>query len=410
MKILLLLFIFIFSFCINKKKEITKADYFYILTADSYIHHTVFTNQTESTVYSRSKELISELGEYHWRGLCHPDKNSIGNCGKFHSNEQGDATFQTGVYLMSLAWKYKNTKDSEILLNIEKLLAYYELHQSLNNGGLARSFVADEYYQKFPESEKNGTDIFQIPEVPGNHMRYRSFIKNGKTYWQRYDMSVDAVSHATAGLYWIYKFTPYSDRAKNILKKQYDFYIANNWQIKDDSGNILRFGLHDPSINYFSRVNKIIYEKIVNNSDIYTSVDSAVLNSISAYNKELRTNYFNSYVAFTQYLVLNDIGKDIKTGVKKLWNQVEGDDNFFANGIYNYIYGNNEKILLKNFPYWNITYGHSIGTRVYDYSVPLRIRKAYNKWEFSPFESYVIKLNNDDMTGNVDFLQAYWLY
>ena len=358
-----------------------------------------------------AESLISPLGEFHWRGLSNPDKVGIGSNGKFHAHEQGDATLHTGSYLASLAYKYKNLRDSETLESIFKILEYFEYHIQ-SNGCMGRNFVKDEFYLKFPKSEQNGSgsyNLFNEAEAAHYSMRYRKVIINSEVYWQRYDVSVDAISHALFGLFSVYKFVPnLRDRVKPIILSQYNYYKKTDWKIIDDEGNRVRYGDHSPSINFFSRVNELIFEFVETGKIEWSWWDKAVINGVPSYIGGLNVNYFNSFINICQLLVLHEMGVDVKKAISRLRDEmIEFDDNWLLNSAYSYITGQSVK-RCEDLSEWYLNYGHPKGTILSNKIVPQYLRDGYNKWEFTPNRSMVVRYG-DEITGNHDLLLAYWV-
>lgn len=360
-----------------------------------------------------SEKLISPLGEFHWRGLYHPDKLSIGSGGNFHSNEQGDATLHTGSYLGSQAFRYKNSQSETTLSVIDSLLKYFELHQEVNGGGLGRMFVKDEFYQKFPKEEQNGVskdyNVFNEAEASKFSQRYRPFIYKNEKYWQRYDISVDAISHALFGLFMTYKFVPkFKERVKSIILNQYNYYKKTNWQIIDEEGRVVRYGNHSGKINFFSRVNELIFEYVETGECKATLKDKILINGIPSYIRGLKINYFNSFINICQLISLHEIGVDVVNGITRLKYELqEFDDNYLVHSAYSYI-TKNKTICCWNLEEWGLNYGHPSGTYYSTEIVPQYLRNGYNKWEFSPNRCLVYK-NGDEMTGNHDLLLAFWM-
>jgi hypothetical protein len=366
-------------------------------------------SNTELLISQNLDRLVSPIGEFHWRGLNHLDKNHINNVNKFHSNEQGDATLHTGVLLKALVWKFHKTKCKVTLGIIHRLLYYFEIHTLNNRGMLGRNFVLKEFYDLFPDYGKNSDgETSAFKDDAGKHIRYREVSVDGKIYYQRYDISVDAVSHVIAGLYWCNKFIPeYSSRCINILRSIYDYYQTNNWIIKDDNHREVRYGNHHPKINPFSRTNKIILEAVLNNKHIFSFLDYIVFNFLPVYlrRKHVRTHYFNTFIASSQFLILNDLGFNIKRGVKNLHKETRGDSNLYIQAIYEKIVNKKDILLPEN---WYIAKGHPIGSKNTNFPTVLEKRVGYCLWEFSPFRKTYYRLG-DEITGNHDFLLVYWL-
>lgn len=86
----------------------------------------------EKQVYSNVKYLTGPLGQVEYRGLDHFENQALNGVGKYNWQEAGDATFNVGVTLGAMAWKYKNTCDPDTLALIKRYLEYYKLMQSLN--------------------------------------------------------------------------------------------------------------------------------------------------------------------------------------------------------------------------------------------------------------------------------------
>lgn len=359
-----------------------------------------------------SEKLISPLGEFHWRGLFHPDKLHIGSGGEFHSNEQGDATLHTGSYLASQVFRYKATNDDKIIPIISLLLNYFELHQRYNNGGLGRMFVKDKFYQQFPKEEQNGIskdyNVFNEGEASKFSQRYRPFVYNGEKYWQRYDISVDAISHALFGLFMTYLFVPsQKERAKDIILLQYEYYRRSDWKIIDEEGRVVRYGNHSTKINFFSRINELIFQYVEKGTVTPTWKDMMVINGIPSYLKGLRINYFNSFINICQLLSLHEMGIDVRKGVSRLRKEMSEGDNWLLNSVYHYITKDKIKCCW-DLEEWCLNYGHPAGTLYSERIVSQHVRNGYNKWEFSP-NRCLFYTNGTELTGNHDLLLAYWI-
>lgn len=347
------------------------------------------------------ENLVSPLGEFHWRGLNHPDKAYLNNKNEFHANEQGDSALHTGVLLMGLCWKYYQTENPMCLVIIKKLIDYFELHQGFNNGGLARSFVKEKFYEKFPDSERNSEK--------GN-MRYRRVLIDKEYYWQRYDISIDAISHVIAGVYWAYKYTPFKKQCLQILTNQLNYYEKSNWRIRDDLGKIVRYGNHDPDTNLFSKINKIILNRIIHGKDYFNIIDNALYNSFPSIIGNSSINYFNSFIDITQILIMSDLGYDVNPRLNILYEEIKQDDNYFFNSVYNYIKKQNILKTTQNLKEWVINIGHGYGLLKAKDNVPLNIKRGYFRWEFSPKVCYDKFAEGNEVTGNSDLLLAYYLH
>lgn len=93
----------------------------------------------EGQVYQNAKHLTGPLGQVEYRGLDFFDNVAFNGVGRHNWQEAGDATFNVGVMLGAMAWRYKNTRDPDTLALIRRYVNYYKLMQSLNNGGLVET-------------------------------------------------------------------------------------------------------------------------------------------------------------------------------------------------------------------------------------------------------------------------------
>lgn len=395
------------SFCHDHKND-PKKNYLAWLFA-------IQTTQTEQTAYNNAKTLIGPLGQFEWRGLTHPDKSYIPNTGKFNYNEAGDGTFHTGILLSALAWKYKNdlANQSDVKVQINKILSYYKLHQTYNGGGIGRDFVDNSAYILFPPCEQNGNVVSSVNQC--GVMRYRKIQINGTDYWQRMDISIDAMLNTSMALYWTYKFVPDSRvDIKIIATAIYNYYIANNWILKDVNGNAMVFGDHTPSDAIpLNRINETILKYLMNESKQSLSGTAlSVMNASATYvtgvylSKSTR-NQFNNYMILQGLHVMKDMGYVIDVGLNNIINENSGENNFLANAINNYWYkaGN---LTIQNFSYPLLNY-HCASYTSTDYAVDFSNRTGYNMWENSPYRLCLFK-TAIELKGNEEVIQAWWLY
>ena len=390
--------------------DFSKNGYFVMQIADENKKTELPLSKAVEVALDRALSLVSPLGEFHWRGLNHPDKAGIGNVGKWHSNEQGDATFHTGALLCALAWIPE--PNDRVLITIDKIISFFELQQSVTKGSLGREIVLDEFYLKFPKSEQNGDTVvsfFAEGKGGAGHMRWTSFVHNDLKYWLRTDVSVDAISFATMGCYWVWKkFPQFKERVVNILKSQYEYYTKTNWRILDDTGQVVRYGNHSTAINPLSKTNQLIFEKIINGQDVAVSpLFLELANSIPTYVKDLRTNYFNCFIGSSQLLIMDDMGFNVKDGIELLYREVRDDRNYYINAVYKKITGK-FALTAKHLSTWILNTGHPKGSLEATFSTPDHIKANYCRWELEPKRSCLIKIG-DEITGNHDLLLAYYL-
>jgi hypothetical protein len=278
--------------------------------------------------------------------------------------------------------------------------------------GIDIEIVLDKFYSQFPKSEQNGDVVlgFFKESAPGKGtMRWTPFEHNGEKYWLRTDVSVDAISFASMGCYWVWKnFPQFKDRVKNILKSQYYYYLKTQWKILDDKNKLVRYGNHSSLINPLSKTNELIFEKIANDKEVRLSVPYLdFINSVPSYIKELRTNYFNSFIGASQLLILTDMGFNVKQAAKLLYEEVKDDRNYYINAIYKKLTGT-QVPTAKDQKTWILNTGHPKGTLEATFSTPDHIKPNYCRWELEPKKSCIIKIG-DEITGNHDLLMAYYL-
>ena len=380
----------------------------------SYLYGTSNFN-IEQIAYTNAKRLVSPLGQFHYRGLYEPTSSSRGGSGLFHYGEEGDATYKTGTYLSSLAWKYKNNPSDDVLSQIDKTLLYYEGMQSRLNGWIGRNYVVDSAYQQFLPCEKNGSYTGSDVAVSCGTYRYKEFTIDGTKYWLRYDNSIDAITHTLMGLHWTARFSPtHTERVKTIMKKLLTYYREVNWTVKDDVGTTLRYGDHTPTLNPVSWTNEAILlywngESMKSDSYIKLIADNIITYDGNIVKEEDR-NFFNDYMIIKNFHVLHDIGYSTKNGISRLYDQHKNEYYFLTYSIYKLVHNDQNVVHVKNlfnFPLFNY---HCSGDVVVNYIVPLDSRKTYNRWEFSPYRLCIVKLESQDLSGNTDFLESYWIY
>lgn len=220
----------------------------------------------EKQVYSNVKYLTGPLGQVEYRGLDHFENQALNGVGKYNWQEAGDATFNVGVTLGAMAWKYKNTRDPDTLALIKRYLEYYKLMQSLNRGGFGRNFVNIEAYNQFPSCNQHGNVGVPLDNKPCGTMRYTDYSFEGQQYKFRYDFSLDATLHSLVGLYWT--FIHVEEFREDVVKICADFlryYETNNYQVKDFNNVELRYGNHTIDINPVAKINEIILKYIARN-------------------------------------------------------------------------------------------------------------------------------------------------
>ena len=131
------------------------------------------------------------------------------------------------------------------------------------------------------------------------------------------------------------------------------------------------------------------------------------INSIPSYIKDLRTNYFNCFIGSSQLLILNDMGFNVKEGTELLYKEIKDDRNYYVNAVYKKITG---KLVptAKDLKTWILNTGHPGGSIGAMFSTPDHIKPNYCRWELEPKKACLIK-TGDEITGNHDFLMAYYL-
>lgn len=379
----------------------------------------------ESYAIEKSLKLISPLGQYHWRGKTTPWKeyvtNQIGE--DFHQGEDGDGCFHTSILLNALAWKYKNKPDELVLDNIKKILSFYELGIE-HSGHLIRNLVKLEAYFLFPKQEQH-SDKFSFMGLfdNGPQMKYKDVTIDGKTYMMRLDISMDAISNAITGLLYIHKFVKDIDvqnQVKNIVKAQYDYYEKNGWKIKDESGKIVRYGNHKPSllvpmaipVKYmmeyalFGKVKKrYVHLDLILNSVFRTFIPGL-------YKTKETRRQFNNYMfmnAFFAVSYFTDLKSRYKKALIRLIKECRGEMNLFSEAIEAYMANTiimNKNDRFKLFPKKN---KFPLAKKEINVVVPLLDRSGFNLWEESAYEIILETRDLKDDIGYEDYLQAWWL-
>jgi len=377
----------------------------------------------EQEIFDNAKSLISPLGQFHYRGI---DFSIVSGGptyipGEFHSGEDGDASYHTGILGQAMVFRYlKNpNKIEETAQVIDRLLSYFELFIE-HVGHIGRNIVSKKAYDKFLPQHKNGTASWSpfLPDKSGDHMRYKEVNLNGNTYYFRYDVSPDQMTGVVNFLYWVVKIIPNSElaiRARNIAKIQLEYYEKNDYLIKDDDGKLLRYGYHKP-ISYFLPVNLMfvsVLKSIIGRSIDLTWYDKIILNLVRTYmtgifkSKKTRDQFNNYMITMNLHSLINE-GIDLHKGIKRMFKETEGEKNFYNHAVENHLYKSNKETANEN----NIV-PRNYHSHVYiptDFVVPFEYRTGYNYWEASPYRKTLIKKEVlSGFLGNEDILQAYWL-
>ncbi len=368
----------------------------------------------EKQVYSNVKYLTGPLGQVEYRGLDHFENQALNGVGKYNWQEAGDATFNVGVTLGAMAWKYKNTRDPDTLALIKRYLEYYKLMQSLNRGGFGRNFVNIEAYNQFPSCNQHGNVGVPLDNKPCGTMRYTDYSFEGQQYKFRYDFSLDATLHSLVGLYWT--FIHVEEFREDVVKICADFlryYETNNYQVKDFNNVELRYGNHTVDINPVAKINEIILKYIARNqiTPLGQWQNLITLGSIfvGVIVQSEDANFFNHYMLLKGVGVLVHMGYPLQTGLKNLIVAVKDQGHELAESMDIFFFQDPNKIHVKDksgFPLYNY---HCIEDRTFSDIVGLFYRKPYNKWEFAPYRRCVIP-QSSALGLNADFLEAYWLW
>ncbi|EMO57261.1 hypothetical protein LEP1GSC161_2628 [Leptospira santarosai str. CBC1416] len=404
------LLIFVFStmlFCIpGKKTSNSKVMFLAWLVGE-------MNSYKESQVYENAKYLTGPLGQVEYRGLDFFDNAAFNGIGKYNWQEAGDATFNVGVVLGAMAWKYKNTRDPDTLFLIKRYVNYYKLMQSLNNGGFGRNFVNIEAYNQFLPCNKNGAVGVPANNAPCGTMRYTDYVFEDQHYKFRYDFSLDAVIHSLIGLYWTYQ---YVDELKpdivQICENLLRYYERNNYEVKDSNNVVLRYGDHRSAINPVAKINEVILKYIARGqmTDLGAWKDILTLGSvvIKLVVQAEDANFFNHYMLLKGVGVLVNMGYPLQNGLKNLINAVNDQGHELADSMDIYFF-QTSKIHVKDkggFPLYNY---HCLADQTFSDIIGLFDRKPYNKWEFSPYRRCVIR-QPSALGLNPGFLEAYWLW
>ncbi|MDI7197093.1 hypothetical protein QMM61_10325 [Leptospira santarosai] len=404
------LLIFVFStmlFCIpGKKTSNSKVMFLAWLVGE-------MNSYKESQVYENAKYLTGPLGQVEYRGLDFFDNAAFNGIGKYNWQEAGDATFNVGVVLGAMAWKYKNTRDPDTLFLIKRYVNYYKLMQSLNNGGFGRNFVNIEAYNQFLPCNKNGAVGVPANNAPCGTMRYTDYVFEDQHYKFRYDFSLDAVIHSLIGLYWTYQ---YVDELKpdivQICENLLRYYERNNYEVKDSNNVVLRYGNHNPATNPVAKINEVILKYIARGqmTDLGAWKDIITLGSvvIGLVVQAEDANFFNHYMLLKGVGVLVNMGYPLQNGLKNLINAVNDQSHELADSMDIYFF-QTSKIHVKDkggFPLYNY---HCLADQTFSDIIGLFDRKPYNKWEFSPYRRCVIR-QPSALGLNPGFLEAYWLW
>lgn len=366
----------------------------------------------ERIIFDHATSLISPMGQYHYRGLDLP-----GAGGGFHRSEDGDATMQTGVLLQALAWRYKNGSPSQrhdTLAAINAILSYFKYCQDENGGCLARNLVEADAYELFLPQNKSGSGGYRIPDRAGSHMRYR--LTSDGRYQLRWDVSVDAIVHAVAGLTWVRQFVPaMAPRATVIAWNQLQFYSRSCWMIRDGR-TLLRYGVHSPSFwNPAGAMIGALLRWLCRGNRTLGPAEQFILRNVRTWvpglylSKQTR-NQYNNYMLLCGLFALYGAGeKSILPGLRRMIGENEGEGNGLAEAIGALVFDLPRGIFYGSqaMP----SRGHPTAWEFSPSPVPLHERTGYNWWEVSPYRRAIRQfVSGIGFQGNHAFLQAYWIY
>lgn len=378
----------------------------------------------EQKVFDDTIELISPLGQFHYKGidLSIAEGGTTYIPGKFHSGEDGDSTYHTGILGQALAWRYVNNpnKQKETVDAIDKLLSYFELFIK-NVGHIGRNIVSEEAYNQFLPIHKNGTKEYSLTKLdkPGGHMRYKEVILNRKKYYFRYDVSADQMTGAINFLYWVNKLMPgteYAQRAVAIAQSQFDYYEKNNWKIFDDKGNLTRFGIHAESPSLTFPINKLFGSTlriIIGQKPKFSKWDLFVFNFImrtyipGLYKTKRTRDQFNNYMFVMNLHPLINEGVKLEKCIKRMFSETRGEINLYNNIVENILF--KTKNLTARDAIIEPKKYHSFAFTEMDFVVAFNERSGYNLWENSAYRKVVAKRPSEHYVGSEGLLQSYWI-
>ncbi len=450
----------------------------------------------EQRAYENARGLLSPLGQFHFRGLHHPAHrcicksaptltpngrafvgpgppadaslcartppgeqkdehdapNCLSNAGRFHFNEEGDASMHTGALLAALAWRYKNHPDPaqrrDTLSTIGRILRYYELLQRHNDGCIGRNFVAADAYERFAPQNRHGTensassvldDLFGKGKAAKFAKRYRRVelddarlpSQDRGVYYLRYDVSLDAVVHSVAGLHWITRFTPAPERerARKVLAAQLEYYERRAWRIAEN-GKMLLHGDHRPDhINPIATAIELILKHNVRGETPQArDAQLLLIRNYRTYEpgihgKKTERRQFNNYMALTAFAALADhpdasVRGHARAGLLTAVQENEAELNYFALAVRAQVFGENTP-QLRHDPFVRLNDYHSFcGMLRSPAPAFFEQRFGYNWWENDAYEVALPctqvpglqDLHPAGLTGNEAYLQAYWWY
>jgi hypothetical protein len=381
----------------------------------------------EQKIFDRTVELISPVGQYHWRGTDLPFTRSYSDGTQFHYNEDGDASFHTGNLLIALAHRYHYHPDPVEKQKTEeaigRCLNYYRSMQKHNDGMIGRNLVDLDAYAMFPLKHRSGfTRPPRFKDQPGGHMRYISCEIGKDVYYLRYDLSLDAMIGTLSGLYWVKKFLPqFRMDIHLIVGKMLGHYYREGWKIRDKEENYtLRYGNHSPC--FYNPFGLIVRYLALSMTDpekgkrrgLKYRFHIWILNQ----SRTFWTGWFKSKTSRQAFNGLNfmlglsallDAGHDVRSGLERIIWETEGEDNRFADAIWNAMnpgsiprprISQDEYIPQDFHPEWK---------EQWHLAFPYWERVGYHLWEVNPYDASLQKVpSNHPVLGGHAYLLAYW--
>lgn len=390
----------------------------------------------EKEIFENVIRFVSDLGQFHYKGndFLIKDGGQTYIYNEFHSGEDGDSAYHTGILGQALAFRYAkindNNEKNKTKQVINKILDYFKIHID-NVGHIGRNIVSEKAYEIFLPQHKNSDkewslwkNLFSKDNPLESNMRYKKIVINNKNYYLRYDVSVDQMISVACFLYWVKKFFPENSiefsKAALIAKKQIEYYEKTNFKILDENGRLTKFGFHSPTLFPFP-VNKlmILILSIVANKQEYVKlsfIDKLFFNNIRTYRKgfylsKQTRKQFNNYMLTMALHCLCDYGFDLKRGLKNLINETIGENNYYSNAVSSVFF--NDFLLSKiNIETFALKNKHGIVYIEQNVPVSFEDRYGYNYWEDSAYRKVLIskKVDNAPFIGGHDILQAYWIF
>lgn len=344
--------------------------------------------------------LISPLGQYHYKGS---------GPGGWHSTEDGDATYHTSILASALAFSY-SAHPGRALPALQSIMGYYE--RMLNaRGCIGRNFVTIDAYQNFIPAEQHCHKGFSLKDEPC--MKYQRLDYFGVMF--RYDVSLDAISQAMTACYWIMWLVPsLAERARLVVKLQYDYYAKTGWRILDQKDQVCRYGYHIAGLfNPMGVFTKLLMEHILG-MPVKLGISAHILNHVfrtfvpGVYLDKRTRKQFNNYMAMQVLHALIHAGFDLNAVMKRLIAETLGEENLYAHAVSNLLYGTQLPTMGPNFSMRKTTSSAYIAG---DSVVPFAERSGFNYWEQSAYRRAIYLpvaglVVSTGSCGQADILQA----